>query len=124
MKCTATKKDGTPCTLPAKGPDGLCWAHDPKNAQARRAGASRGGRGNSETRAIKKLINTLTQQVLAGEVQPYISHAVVALLNVKIRVVDLELKLKEQLELIERLEALEEAQQDALQSEANGSYYG
>jgi hypothetical protein len=61
---------------------------------------------------------------LAGEVQPYFSHAVVALLNVKIRVVDLELKLKEQLELIERLEALEEAQQDALQSEANGSYYG
>jgi hypothetical protein len=87
----------------------LCWAHDPKNARARRTGSSRGGRGNSETKAIKKLIDKLTQQVLDGEVEPYISHAVVALQNVKIRVVDLELKLKEQLELIERLEALEAA---------------
>jgi hypothetical protein len=121
MKCQAQKKNGEPCTLPARGPDGLCWAHDPKNAQARRAGASRGGRGNSETRAIKKLINTLTRQVLAGEVQPYISHAVVALQNVKIRVVDLELKLKEQTELTERLEALEEAEEERMQERGFGA---
>ena len=115
MKCTATKKNGEPCTLPASSSSGLCWAHDPRNAEARRAGASRGGRGNSETRGIKKLMDTLTTKVLAGEVEPSISHAVVALQNIKIRCVELELKLKDQLELTERIEALEQAEEERTQ---------
>ena len=45
--CTATKRDGSRCTLPATGPHGLCWAHDPANADARRRGASRGGKGKA-----------------------------------------------------------------------------
>ncbi len=33
--CRATKANGEPCTLPANGPQGLCWAHDPANHDKR-----------------------------------------------------------------------------------------
>jgi hypothetical protein len=29
-QCSATKRNGEPCTLPVNGPHGLCWAHDPR----------------------------------------------------------------------------------------------
>jgi len=43
--CRANKRNGSPCTAPASGADGYCWAHDPANAERRRRIASRGGRG-------------------------------------------------------------------------------
>ena len=48
--CTATKRNGEPCTLPANGKHGLCWAHDPSTADARRKRASRGGKGKAARR--------------------------------------------------------------------------
>ena|SRR5215212_2503237 len=110
--CKATKANGEPCTLPANGPQGLCWAHDPKNAQARRKGASRGGKGKaaSETRDIKKLMDDLTTRVLEGVLEPPVVHAVVALQNIKLRTLEVERKIKEAEEIEERLTALEEKQ--------------
>jgi hypothetical protein len=67
--CTATKRNGEACTLPANGPQGLCWAHDPRNAERRRRGASRGGRAKAsrELPQLMTLLADLTERVLAGE---------------------------------------------------------
>ena len=48
--CTATKRNGERCTLPATGKHGTCWAHDPSTAEQRRRRASRGGRGKAAKR--------------------------------------------------------------------------
>jgi hypothetical protein len=78
--------------------------------------ASRGGRGkvNTETKAIKKLMDKLTPQTLEGDLQPSVAHAVVALQNIKLRAIETERKIKETEELEARLEALE------LQEQYNG----
>ena len=113
--CRATKRNGEPCTLPANGPHGLCWAHDPKNAEKRRRGASRGGkaRAGSEIREIKALLEDLTGRVLgegsfAGDPLPSGAAAVAnQLINTRLRALELERKIKETDELEARIEALE-----------------
>jgi hypothetical protein len=107
--CKATKRNGEPCTLPANEPQGLCWAHDPKNAEKRRKGASRGGKAkaNRELPSIKALLEDLTQQVLAGELQTGPAAVANQLINTRLRAVELERKIKETEELAARLEALE-----------------
>lgn len=50
---------------------------------------------NTETRAVKRLMDDLTEKVLAGEVEPAVSHAVVALQNIKLRAIETERKLEE-----------------------------
>jgi hypothetical protein len=95
--CSATTKAGSPCQRPAQVHNGLCIGHDPDKAAERRRTAARGGRGksNPETRAVKKLMDDLTEKVLAGEVGPAVSHAVVALQNIKLRAIEIERKLEE-----------------------------
>lgn len=108
-QCTAVKRNGEPCTLPANGPQGLCWAHDPANAEKRRRGASRGGRAkaNRELPTIKALLEDLTDQVLAGDLET--SKAAVAnqLINTRLRAIEVERKIREVEEIEERLAALE-----------------
>ena len=109
--CTATKRDGSPCTLPSTGPGGLCWAHDPANAEKRRRGQSRGGKNkpSKELAAIKGRLSDLADDVLEGNVERGTAAVASQVLNVYLRAVSVELKAREQLELIERLEALEGA---------------
>jgi hypothetical protein len=108
--CTATKRDGSPCTLPSCGSDGLCWAHDPKNAERRRRGQSRGGKSkpSKELVSIKQRLSNLADDVLEAKVDKSVAAVASQVLNVYLRAVSVELKVNEQLELIERLEALEE----------------
>jgi hypothetical protein len=65
VQCTAFKRNTERCTLPANGPQGLCWAHDPANAEKRRRGASRGGKAkaNRELPSIKARLEDLTERV-------------------------------------------------------------
>ncbi len=113
--CTAFKRDGTPCTLPSNGAEGLCWAHDPKNAEKRRRGQSRGGRNkpSRELQEIKNLLSDLTTRVLGGGgVEPLeTGRAAVAnqLLNTRLRAVEIERKIKETDELEARIVELERA---------------
>src|SRR5215213_8191160 len=67
--CRATKANGEPCTLPANGPQGLCWAHDPANHDKRRRAASRAARakGNKEVADLKEEIKTVIADVKAGD---------------------------------------------------------
>ena len=70
VQCTAIKRNGDRCTLPAVGKQGVCWTHD-KNAEQRRRRASKGGRGkpSSEIRGVKTQLQELTDRVLSGVVE-------------------------------------------------------
>jgi hypothetical protein len=108
--CTATKRDGSPCTLPSYGSDGLCWAHDPKNAERRRRGQSRGGKSkpSKELAGIKQRLSDLADDVLEAKVDRGVAAVVSQILNVYLRSIELERKIKETDELEARLEALEQ----------------
>ncbi|MDP8899615.1 MAG: hypothetical protein M3N33_00385 [Actinomycetota bacterium] len=112
-RCGATKRDGTGCTLPATGQHGLCWAHDPKNAEKRRRGASRGGRAKAgtEIRDLKKQLEDLAGDVLAGRVERPDAAVVNQILNTRAWLIELERKVKETEELEERLSVLERARE-------------
>src|SRR5215218_6063507 len=107
--CEATKRNGEPCTLPANGQQGLCWAHDPKNAERRRKGASRGGRAKAsrELPSIKTLLEDLTERVLSGELETGPAAVANQLIKTRLRAIEQERKNKETEELAERVEELE-----------------
>ena len=124
MKCKATKKDGTPCSLPAIYADGTCWAHSEENAEKRKRGQSRGGRNKSvaELSALREKLVQLGHDVLKGAVDKgrasvasqawgvaaRCAEAEAKLIEVyQSRLVETGLKVREQQELIERLEELE-----------------
>src|SRR5829696_3430625 len=109
--CTATKRDGSPCTLPTYGSDGLCWAHDPKNAERRRRGQSRGGKSKptKELASIKQRLSILADDVLEGSVDRGVAAVASQILNVYLRAIELERKVKEQEEILDRIEALEQS---------------
>lgn len=125
-KCTAITQGGGRCKGTAIDSSGLCHAHHPDRAgqrkRAARRGGKRGGRGRpqQELADIKARLLELAEQVLAGEVNR--SNAAVAgqLLNTCIRAVGVELKAREQLDLIERLEELE----NLLERQKEGGRYG
>jgi hypothetical protein len=121
--CTATKRDGSPCTLPASGSGGLCWAHDPKNAERRRRGQSRGGKSkpSKELIGIKKRLSDLADDVLEGKVDKGVAAVASQILNVYLRAISTELAVREQLELVERLEALERSAETTEGSRAWGA---
>jgi hypothetical protein len=112
-QCTASKRNGARCTLPAKGQHGLCWAHDPDNAEQRRRTASRGGRSKAsrEIRDLKKQLEDLAADVLAGRVDSGNAVVVNQILNTRARLIELERKVKETEELEERIEQLEQTQE-------------
>ncbi len=92
-----------------------CWSHHPDHAEARRRRASRGGKRGGRGRPlaelsdVKQRLSELADDVLEGKVDRGTAAVAGQLLNGVIRAVSVELKAREQLELIERLEALEEA---------------
>lgn len=108
-RCTATKRNGERCTLPAHGQHGLCWAHDPRNAERRRRGASRGGkaRANREIPAIKAQLEDLARGVLSGELETARAAVANQLINTRLRAVEVERKIRETDELAARIDALE-----------------
>jgi hypothetical protein len=109
--CAATKRNGEPCTLPSTGASGLCWAHDPANAERRRRGQSRGGKNkpSRELAGIKQRLSDLADDVLEGRQDKGVAAVASQVLNVYLRALSVELRAREQLELIARLEAIEEA---------------
>jgi len=114
-RCGFIKGNGERCGGAATGPDGLCWAHAPENAEKRRRMASRAAKSkpNRELRDVKVLLSDLTERVLGGEgvEQLEAGRAAVAnqLINTRLRAIEQERKAKETEELEGRLEALERA---------------
>src|SRR5829696_1638655 len=114
--CSGIRADGGRCRAQAMRSSAYCIGHDPDQAEARRRRASkggkRGGRGRpqAELADIKRRLSDLATDVLEGRQDKGVAAVASQVLNVYLRAVSVELKAREQLELIERLEALEEAQ--------------
>jgi hypothetical protein len=92
-----------------------CWNHHPDYEQARRRRASRGGKRGGRGRPIVELGSLrdenadIRRRLLEGELPPNVAAVAVQSINTDIRAVGATLKAREQEELLERLEALEEA---------------
>ena len=111
--CRGTKRDGLQCTATVEPPQTYCWWHDPDNAEQRRRAASRAAKSkpNREIAAVKTLVEELTNRVIGAEGSDLLSASAGAvaaqLINVRLRAIELERKIKETEELEERIAALE-----------------
>jgi hypothetical protein len=122
VRCSAITSGGERCKLEATH-GSYCWSHAPEKADERRRrgrrGGKAGGRGrsgySSELTEIKGLLKDLTDRVTFVEGSEYLpaNHAAVAaqLINTRLRAVELERKLKETEELEDRMERLEQIQE-------------
>ena len=135
--CRATKRNGEPCTLPANGKHGLCWAHDPATVEQRRKRASRGGKGKAARRVtlLWDEVRAVIQSVEAGQLEPpqgntmlrgYSTLIALDRLDVERSELEiaqrrLELDEQERLELIGRLERVEESLEQR-QEDRYGTY--
>jgi hypothetical protein len=110
MRCAGTKRDNSPCTATVEPPQRFCWWHDPANADKRRRAASKAGKAkpNRELASIKTRLSDLADDVLADKVDKGVAAVASQVLNVYLRAMSVELRVREQMELIERLESLEE----------------
>ncbi len=125
-KCTAITRGGERCRGIAIDSSGYCHAHHPDRAEQRRRSASkggkRGGRGRplAELSDLKSEIRTVIAAVLTGKIQQGPGAVALQGYNTLLRAVRLELDIREQAEILERLESLEEA----LERRKEGRRYG
>jgi hypothetical protein len=113
VKCSGIKRDGGRCEVVVSGQQTYCYHHDPATAEKRKRVASKGGRSkpNRELADIKRLVGGLVAGVLKGTTDRADAAVCGQLLNTQIRAVAVELKVREQQDLIERLEELEALQE-------------
>jgi hypothetical protein len=109
------RADGGRCKAQAITGSDYCFNHHPNYEEARRHRASRGGkrggrgRPSSELARLASRFEDLADKVLSGEVERGIGAVAGQLLNGARSCVRDGLTAREQEELVERLEALEEA---------------
>src|SRR5215217_7957776 len=102
-RCLGTKRDNSPCTVSVTPPQTYCWWHDPANADARKQAAARGGkragrgRPQAELSDIKRRLSDLADDVLEGRQDRAVAAVASQVLNVLLRAISVETKLKEQL---------------------------
>lgn len=110
-QCPATKRNGDRCS--GSVPEGkyYCWFHDPANSDKRRRAASRGGKGNRSrvSKDLHQLLEDLTEQVVSGALEPYPASVAGQLVGVRLRLLEYERRVREQDEILARVEQLEEA---------------
>jgi predicted RNA-binding Zn ribbon-like protein len=121
-QCAGTKRNNERCTATVEPPQTHCWWHDPANAEQRRRAASKGGKSkpNRDVANVKRRLSEMADGVLDGSVDKGVGAVASQILNVYLRAVGIELKLKEQLELEARIEELSEA----FERQKGGSAYG
>jgi hypothetical protein len=109
VRCAGTKRDSSPCTPTVEPPHRFCWWHDPANADKRRRAASKAGKSkpSRELAGIKQRLSDLADDVLEGRQERAVAAVASQVLNVYLRAVSVELKVREQQEITERLEELE-----------------
>ena len=112
-RCVGTKRDNSPCTDTVEPPQTYCWWHDPKNAETRRRAASKGGkragRGRplAELADIKQRLSDLADDVLNDSVDKGKGAVASQILNVYLRAIEQERRVRELDEIAARLEELE-----------------
>jgi hypothetical protein len=125
-KCSGITQAGMACKgIPIDGSQ-WCYVHDPEHTEERRRhgtrGGKRGGRGRpvAELNDIKRRLSDLADDVLADRVDRANAAVAGQLLNTVIRAVGVELKVREQQDILERMEGLEAM----LERQNNGRGYG
>ena len=112
-KCRGAKRDGSRCTVAVNPPQIYCWWHAPENSAKRQKAAARGGKGKA-SRTVKELhalLEDLTERVIDGKLETSRGAVANQLIGTRIRLFEYERRLKEVEEFEERIEALEQAQQ-------------
>ena len=113
-RCAGIKADGGRCGAQAMRNSQWCIGHDPDQAEARRRrvskGGKRGGRGRpvTELAALREENADIRERLLGGKLQPGVAAVAVQSINTDIRAVSAALKAREQEELEQRLEEVEE----------------
>jgi hypothetical protein len=124
--CSGIRADGGRCQAQAMRNSEWCINHHPDRAELRRRRASKGGKRGGRGRPIAELASLrdenaeISRRLLEGELLPNVAAVAVQSINTDIRAVGATLKAREQEELTERLEALEEA----LEHQKEGRRYG
>jgi hypothetical protein len=114
-RCAGIRADGGRCKAEAMPEAEWCWNHHPDYEQARRRRASKGGKRGGRGRPIVELGSLrdenadIRRRLLEGELLPNVAAVAVQSINTDIRAVGAAMKAREQEELTERLEAIEEA---------------
>jgi len=108
-RCAGTKQDGSPCERIVSASHTYCFAHDPATAEQRSRNASKAARSkpSRELATVKERLRKLAEDVLAGEVDQDAAAVASRILGVYLRAVEQERKVREQEEVLERIEALE-----------------
>ncbi len=128
--CSGITEAGGRCRAIAISGSDYCHSHHPDRADARRRaarkGGQRGGRGRpaSEVSELKGQLSDLYAAVLDGTTEPKVGAVAAQIANVRARLVDTELRVKEQDELVGRLEELEEQITAEKNSEGRRSSWG
>jgi hypothetical protein len=120
-KCSGYKRDGTPCSLSARGDGAYCWAHSPEHAEERSQNAAKAGRAKGpggEIVEVKRRIREVAEGVLDGSIDKGRGSVAFQGFGVLIRAIEVERKIKETQEFEERLKDLEATQ------ERGGSRWG
>jgi len=63
-RCTALRKDGSPCTAPARPSTAWCWIHDPAGQDRLRETRAAGGRARGNSVRAGKLMPAKLRPVL------------------------------------------------------------
>lgn len=107
-RCSGSKPSGDPCERIVPG--SFCYSHDPERADERRRAASKAGKSkpNRDVADVKLRLSELANGVLDGSTDKGIGAVVSQILNVYLRAVSVELKVKEQQEIEARIEELED----------------
>jgi hypothetical protein len=108
-RCSHTYADSSQCRRIVSAEQEYCYSHDPQRASERKRNAARGGRAKAsgELGRVKARLHTLADMVEEGQMDRADAAVISQIWGTYLRAVSVELKAREQMELIERLEMLE-----------------
>ena len=115
--CSGIRADGGRCKAQAMRNSEWCINHHPDYEQERRRRASKGGKRGGRCRPSVELASLreenadIRRRLLDGELLPNVAAVAVQSINTDIRALGAALKAREQEELLERLEALEQSRE-------------
>jgi hypothetical protein len=109
-RCSHTYTDSSQCRRIVSAQQKYCYSHDPLRAGERKRNAARGGKAKAsgELGRVKARLQALADMVEEGQMDRADAAVISQIWGTYLRAVSVELKAREQRELVERLEALEE----------------
>ncbi len=106
--CIGVKPTGELCRCVAARGSDYCPAHDPARKDARHRNASKAARSKPgrEMKDLKAQLEDLANDVLADTIEPKLGAVVNQILNTRVRLIEVQRKLRETDELAREVEEL------------------